>query len=318
MGKIIKLSLQEEMKKEAEEIKENIAQHPELAQLEVREEDDAEFFRRANGLEARMEEERSEEKTKSEMGAGTSGTESHAARANTRMSDEVCEYIDGMKLVPREPGSSVYVDENGEKYILVYQKKKRKKPWLVALVAILVLVLGLGITSVGSKSYFKVLWERFAGEDENPMKILNVDDMDTMESEDGKEMTAYREVGEKLGIYVVEVNGGPAELDLIEVQIEEVLNQATIFYQYGDEIIRYTVYLNDRDSSWGETAEDEEIREYTLTVNNVDIIIREYKVEGYDTYRRVAKFSYRGVHYQLKGIMEQEEFEEILKNLHFF
>lgn len=318
MGKIIKLSLQEEMKKEAEAIKENIAQHPELAQLEVREEDDAEFFRRANRLEARMEEERAEEKTKSKMGAGTSGTESHAARANTRMSDEVCEYIDGMKLVPREPGSSVYVDENGEKYILVYQKKKRKKPWLVALVAILVLVLGLGITSVGSKSYFKVLWERFAGEDENPMKILNVDDMDTMKSEDGKEMTAYKEIEEALGIYAVRINGGPEGMNLIESQVETVLRQATIFYRYRDEMIKYTIYLNDNDSSWGETAEDEEIREYTLTVNNVEITIREYKVEDYEIYRRVAKFSYRGVHYQLKGIMEQEDFEEILKNLHFF
>lgn len=316
MGKIIKLSLQEEMKKEAEAIKENIAQHPELAQLEVREEDDAEFFRRANGLEARMEEERAEEKTKSEMGAGTSGTESHAARANTRMSDEVCEYIDGMKLVPREPGSSVYVDENGEKYILVYQKKKRKKPWLVALVAILVLVLGLGITSVGSKSYFKRLLEKlYGGED---IKTLNVEDMDVMSSEDGKEATAYREIGKKLGIYVVELKKRPEDMDLVQTQIEEMLGQAKIFYQYGDEIIRYTIYLNAEDSSWGEMAEDEEIREYTITVNDVEITVREYKVEGYDTYRRTARFSYRGVHYQLKGIMEQEDFEEILKNLHFF
>ena len=47
----------------------------------------------------------------------------------------------------------------------------------MALVAILVLVMGMSITSIGSKSYLKILLERFAGEDENPMKILNVEEL---------------------------------------------------------------------------------------------------------------------------------------------
>ena len=63
---------------------------------------------------------------------------------------------------------------------------------------------------------------------------------------------------------------------------------------------------------------DKEIEEYIITVNDIDITVREYSVENYETYRRVAEFGYKGVHYQLKGIMEKEDFEKILKNLHFF
>ena len=33
--------------------------------------------------------------------------------------------------------------------------------------------------------------------------------------------------------------------------------------------------------------------------------------------RYVASFEYQGVHYELKGTMEQQEFDKILKNLYF-
>ena len=52
MKEIIKLSLQKELKREMEEIKEEIERHPELAQMKVSEEMDAKFFERARALEA--------------------------------------------------------------------------------------------------------------------------------------------------------------------------------------------------------------------------------------------------------------------------
>ena len=33
--------------------------------------------------------------------------------------------------------------------------------------------------------------------------------------------------------------------------------------------------------------------------------------------RYIAEFEYKGVQYQLKGIMEKEEFDKIIKNLFF-
>lgn len=290
MKEIIKLSLQKELKRETEEIKKELERHPELAQMEVSEEKDAEFFERACALEAELKEERLNEETSEASISSTSNPTVFGASAH------------GSRVEP----------------VVVYRRRRKKRTMLVALVAVLVLVMGLSMTSVGSKSYLKVLLERFAGEDENPMKILNVEDMDTMNSDDGKEATAYREIGEKLGIYAVEIKERPEDMVLVRTQMEAVLGQADLFYQYGDEIIRYTIYLNDEDSSWGELEEDKKIKEYDLTVNDVIITIKEYEVRNDDSYRRIAEFTYRGVHYRLKGIIEKEDFELILKNLHFF
>ncbi len=290
MKEIIKLSLQKELKRETEEIKKELERHPELAQMEVSEEKDAEFFERACALEAELKGERLNEETSEASISSTSNPTVFGASAH------------GSRVEP----------------VVVYRRRRKKRTMLVALVAVLVLVMGLSMTSVGSKSYLKVLLERFAGEDENPMKILNVEDMDTMNSDSIDEAVAYREIGEKLQINAVEIMTRPEDMFLDGVYVDEILAQARLNYRYGEEVVRYTIYLNDEDSSWGELEEDKEIREYTIVVNDVNIIVREYEVEDHETYRRIAEFTYRGVHYQLKGIIEKEGFELILKNLHFF
>ncbi len=352
MKEIIKLSLQKELKREMEEIKEEIKEeierHPELAQMKVSEEMDAKFFERARALEAEMKSKRlieempevepeveplsektSEVERSDEEVAGvklpcvesseTERLDGEVSEAG-RMGEETAEAKVAVSVPVSSKSHFLYNSANGfgAEPVVVYRRKQKKKTLLVALVAILVLVMGMSMTSIGSKSYLKILLERFAGEDENPMKILNVEDMDTMDSDIGGQMTEYREIEEELGIYAVRINERPDGMELLEVQIEENLRQARLIYQYNNEIIRYTIYLDDMESSWGEVETDKEIEEYIITVNDIDITVREYSVENYETYRRVAEFGYKGVHYQLKGIMEKEDFEKILKNLHFF
>ncbi len=352
MKEIIKLSLQKELKREMEEIKEEIKEeierHPELAQMKVSEEMDAKFFERARALEAELKSKRlieempevepeveplsektSEVERSDEEVAGVKrscGESSETERLDGKVSEagRTGEETAEAKVAVSVPVSSkshfLYNSANGfgAEPVVVYRRKQKKKTLLVALVAILVLVMGMSITSIGSKSYLKILLERFAGEDENPMKILNVEDMDTIGSDDGKEMAAYREIGKRLGIYVVEIKEKPEGMDLIETQVDENLRLARLMYQYDDEIIRYTIYLDDIESSWGEVETDKEIEKYIISVNGVDVIVSEYEVKDYEIYRRVAEFVYKGVHYQLKGVMEKGEFELILNNLHFF
>lgn len=348
MKEIIKLSLQKELKREMEEIKEEIERHSELAQMKVSEEMDAKFFERARALEAELKSKRlieempevepeveplsektSEVEWSDEEVAGVKrpcGESSETERLDGevseagRMGEETAEAKVAVSVPVSSKSHFLYNSANGfgAEPVVVYRRKQKKKTLLVALVAILVLVMGMSMTSIGSKSYLKILLERFAGEDENPMKILNVEDMDTIGSDDGDEATVYKKIGEELGIYAVRIKERPENMVLVEYQIEEVLKQAKMFYRFGDEIIRYTIYLNDSNSSWGELEEDKKVDEYELIVNDVIITIREYEVEGYKIYRRVAEFSYKGVHYQLKGVMNKSDFELILKNLHFF
>ena len=65
---------------------------------------------------------------------------------------------------------------------------RRKKRYLIfALAAVLVLVCGSVMTGVGSKSYWKVLWDRINGD--GTSAIINVEDMDSQKSEDIDEMS---------------------------------------------------------------------------------------------------------------------------------
>ena len=282
-----KLSLREEIEREAREIDKEIADHPELEEICVTKEMDATLFAKIRAYE--------EEKAEDE-----------AARQELREKKDSENVEFSEELVP---------DLSAVKKTVPYRKKK-KRLLLVSLVAVLVLVLGMGMTSVGSKSYWKTLLDKLYGEE--PMKFIDVEDMEGKNSEDGDETTAYREIDEKLVISTVRIMYKPKGMRLEKYIIQNDERDVKLFYKYNDEIIQYRIYVNDKDSSLGIKEEDVKIGEYSVTTDKVDIVIEEFQVPDHSICRQVANFEYQGVHYQLKGIMEKEEFEKILKNLFFF
>lgn len=194
-------------------------------------------------------------------------------------------------------------------------RRKRTKHWYLVLAAVLMLVFAFGSVSVGSKSYWKELLDVIVGDES--VKVINVEDMDKQSTGDVDEVNAYNEIGDKLGITVVQFMYKPKEMKLEKYKINQELGQAKMFYKYKDESIRYTIYINNKDSSIGAKEEDELIEEYIIDKEDVEIKVENFqKVEG-NTVRRVANFEYQGIQYELKGIMEKEKFDEILKNLYF-
>ena len=60
------------------------------------------------------------------------------------------------------------------------------------------------------------------------------------------------------------------------------------------------------------------IREQELHDQMKDkLSVKEYEVKNKKEKRYIAEFEYKDIQYQLKGIMEKDEFEKILKNLFF-
>ena len=59
------------------------------------------------------------------------------------------------------------------------------------------------------------------------------------------------------------------------------------------------------------------INEYKVENGEKQIQVKEYEVKNTKEKRYIAEFEYKDVQYQLKGIMEKDEFEKILKNLFF-
>ena len=80
-------------------------------------------------------------------------------------------------------------------------RKKKKRYVVLAFAAVLVLVFGSVMTSVGSKSYWKVLWDRIAGDED--LSYIDVEQMESHETEDMDIVHIYKEIWDELGISTV-------------------------------------------------------------------------------------------------------------------
>ena len=262
MKKLRKLSLKEELEKEAAEIEKELAEDPELDNLEVSKELDDAIYAEIQRYEKEQEE-------------------------------------DKIKEFP----------------LRTYKKKKRAK-LLVALVAILVLVMGMSVSSVGSKSYMKELIEKFTGKSQ--VDVTNVKDMDSQEIVDAEENEAYNKVDELVKQRCVRIWERPKDMHFLSYSTDESMQQADLYYEYKGRNIKYEIYLNRSESSKGVTKEDKAIDRYELVVEGNKIKVEQRKTEETDTNVMTAEFEYKGVFYQLRGKLEKEEFDKILENLKFY
>ena len=202
-----------------------------------------------------------------------------------------------------------------DKRIKKVHRRKKKRMIIVALAAVLVLAMGSMITGVGSKPYWRVLWERVMGDEE--ASVINIENMDSQKTEDIDEINIYKEIKQAFNISAVRILVKPDTMYLDNYIIDEEQRQAILFFEYNNEIIRYAIYLNDSDSSFAQRELDKKTDEYRIETKNTVIQVKEYTVDKYEEKRYVANFKYRDVNYQLMGIMEKEEFDEILENLVF-
>lgn len=205
--------------------------------------------------------------------------------------------------------------EYDKRYKTVHRRKKKRYVFL-ALAAVLILVCGSVMTGVGSKSYWKVLWDRIIGEEQ--LSVINVESMDTHTTEDMDEVQIYKSIREELGILPVRFENVSAGMILKEYELDYEQQRAVLIYEYSGQTIRYRMYMNDADSSFAQTELDKMISEYEIKASsNVTINVKEYDVENVNENRYVAEFEYQDAQYQLMGIIEKTDFDKILKNLYF-
>ena len=268
------LSLHQEIEREVREIEEEMAKHPELDGLQVTEEMDRALLEEIEAYEKELEERRmSVENTgddfqrlrensavrgDSDCSVGADGAHGadrsekfRASESSAEFSEELVPDLTRMSLARRAAGdvgkAGGTAGGDGERKEKVCYRRKKAKYWVVSLVAVLLIVLGVGVNSVGSKSYLKTLWDTLLGDE--PIKYVDVEDMEIQETEDGDELAAYKEIKEKLNIQPVKLFYKPDDMELVDYEISEEILTAQLLYKYQDEIIRYLLYINDVDSS---------------------------------------------------------------------
>lgn len=197
----------------------------------------------------------------------------------------------------------------------IYKKKRKANKYLV-LAAAVVCALAFGITSFGGpEQIFKRVKSAFVGQEQVNIDSEHEDVAPPTATDEGK---AYQEIEDAFGFYPIRLNYLPENIELLDAQIGEGIQGATLIYGEKDEAkIIYVIRPNYRTSSWGEDVEDEMVEEYTVDNEYTTLYLRKYLVEKKEE-RWVIRFEYNEVGYSLQVCDEsKEEVTKIVENLYF-
>ena len=191
----------------------------------------------------------------------------------------------------------------------------RKKRAVFVVAATMVLVLGIGMTSLGGRPYWLKVADLVLG-NENTVKV-NTEGEDRLETTKVDEKEAYEQIKEELGIEPVQLQYMPAEMEFDRCVIEKELGTAKLLYLYQEQILEYEICYQYSDVARSISTEDNLLQSYKKEKDGVEISIREFQVESIEQSMYSVTFERQNVLYRLRGIINREEMEKIVENLFF-
>lgn len=198
----------------------------------------------------------------------------------------------------------------------VRRKKKPLKMYL-ALAAVIVCVLAMGITSMGGPERIVRMMTQNVGDREVDQVDSNHTDKENKVIEGEDEEKAYQEIGNNFGTDVVKIFICLPEMYFDSMKLDKDTQMADMYYYYNNKTIAYCINVPYRDGSWGIDFEDPIDQEYSEEIHGCRIKITKYKPNQKGLPRWDARFEYNNIEYLLTGTMKQQEFEKILNNLFF-
>ena len=117
-------------------------------------------------------------------------------------------------------------DYEYEKRAKVVYRKKKKRYAIIAVAAVFILVFGSVMTGVGSKSYWKVWWDRDVGDEK--ASVINVDDMNSQKTEDLDEVHIYKKIRSELGILPVRLVYSPEGMEIEKYELNTDLQKSYV------------------------------------------------------------------------------------------
>ena len=211
-------------------------------------------------------------------------------------------------------GREMLKNQSEEKKIYTIRRKKRNIRRIVALAAVLILVMAVGMTSFGGPERMLQFVKSSVG-GRQVSKVNSNDKNKIIEEED--EEKAYDKIGEEFGIEPVRIIWRLKGMEFIKMELDTDIQVAELDYIRDREKMEFIISASYGKVSLGADNEDEIIDHYYIK-ENVPIEVTEYKTPETETNRYKAEFKYNNLYYCLTGTMTKEEMENILKNLYFF
>lgn len=212
-------------------------------------------------------------------------------------------------------GREMLKNQSEEKKIYTMRRKKSNIRRIVALAAVLILVMAVGMTSIGGPERMLQFMKSSVG----GRKVSQVDSSDKnkiIEEED--EELAYEKLADEFGIDPVRLIWRPKGMKFEKMILDTDIQVAEVDYLYKSKRIEYFISASYGEVSWGYDNEDKKKNCYYEQVGKADIEVTEYETPETERNRYVAEFEYKKMHYCFSGEMKKEEIENILKNLYFY
>lgn len=181
--------------------------------------------------------------------------------------------------------------------------------------AVVAIVAAVGITGVGGPARVMEVLKQAIGDRE--MTKVNSDEEDMLNSGENAEELAYQDIKDTFGIDPVRIVKKTENMRFSYADIDEELQMAYLLYTKQNRTISYIINVSYNDGTWGSDIEDTLIREYPFALEKGTATVRQYEIRETKEAEYSAEFDYEDVHYQITGIMEKDEIEEILRNLYF-
>ena len=231
--------------------------------------------------------------------------------AINHLSEEDREALElGRKMLKAGIGQKDPEEPSGKK---VRRKKKPLKMYL-ALAAVIVCVMAMGITSMGGPERIVRMMTQDVGDREVEYTVKG-EKVKTIENED--EEKAYQKIRDTFNTDIVKVILCLSDMTFDSMNLEKDKQVAEMYYNYEGKTIAYIINAPYRENSLGIDFEDSVEKEYTKKINGCEIKITIYKIDGEKIPGCVAKFKYNNIEYLLSGTMKQQDFEKIINNLIF-
>ena len=210
-------------------------------------------------------------------------------------------------------GREMLKNQSGEKKIYTIRRKKRNIRRIVALAAVLILVMAVGMTSIGGPERMLQFMKSSVGGRE----VSQVDSSDK-NKEIKEEEKAYELIAKEFGIQPVKLMWRPQEMKFKKMIMDTDIQVAELNYIYNGKKIAFVISASYGEVSWGYDNEDTVIDSYIYDkIPNVNMKIKEYETPREGANGFVAEFSYNKLYYCLSGSMTKEEIEKIIENLYF-
>ena len=208
--------------------------------------------------------------------------------------------------------------DSEEGRVVTFRKKKRRTYLIVAVVAVLVMMMGMN--AVGEVPLVTELRKQILGDKELTNVNSEREDGNRVDDTVDEDIKVYKEIKDTFNVDIIRLEYKPDKTTVLDYEIDEVLNRATIIYQCDDSILEYRMIFNYREQVSGYMIEDELLEEKAFLVNNMLIQLQEYKIENSDEIMYVAQYVYQDVQYifNVTTTLQEEEIEKILKKIKIF